>query len=325
MKRFLMTCLISSATHALTLDLLGDHPTALLLPRGQFEVSAHTWLVNDTVDVFDVRDIAPGTPDTAGDMDGLGFKLKLGLNHHLTFLFEAGQKDYDYGRSQLKVDSWSMALRAPIGPQNQKEPFFAVQLSHRENRGAGISKLFSTVNVGNASYTFTPPVEIKFGGVGDRETGLMLTGTRTIGDKLLGSVYYEYAKADIYNELSTTLPTPQIQNVLNVLSYDQSKDTFGWSLHYKIDEKQQLSMDYNYLLVHRSLDVSDPVDVNKILNGTYTYKIKPDQFATLSGKYMESGFIGDQSFLYNKLVASRSDRKYGYLGLGYHFKFDFSQ
>ena len=307
------------------LDLVGDAPTALLLPKGQLEAGFRLYKVNDNLDFFNIKESLNVDSETAGDMNGISYSLRFGLNKKLTIFADRFHRDYNFGRGVLNVKTDILGFRAPISRFNGGRNQFAYQLNYRRNNGSGISKRFSSITFQNSVFNFNPPAEIEFGGVGDRELGIQLIASRQIRPKLLFSAFAEFSEADIVSELSTSLPIEELQDVLDVLSYSQSKKDLGYGFHYKIDSKNMLQLDYHYLLLKRDKDVSDPVRVNEIVNASFQQKLSNHSFWHLSAKYMKNQFIGEHSFLYNRLVASRSAKKYGYLGLGYTFRYGYGE
>ena len=139
----------------------------------------------------------------------------------------------------------------------------------------------------------------------------------------MGSVFAEFSRADIISNLTSSLPIEELQEILQELSYSQSKKDLGYGFHYKLDSKNMLKADYHYLILKRNRDVSDPIRVNEIVNAAFQQKLSNHSYWSLSAKYMKNQFIGEHSFLYNKLVASRSAKKYGYVGLGYTFRYGY--
>lgn len=305
------------------IDLIGDSPTALLLPKGQLESSFTFYKVNDSLDFFDVKDSLGVTSDTAGDMNGMGFGLRFGLSSKWTLLLDRYQRDYNFGRGVLHVKTDEIGIRTPISRLNGGKNQYALQINHRRNIGSGISKRFSSITFNNAVFNFDPPAEINFGGVGDREYGIQLIASRQLRPKLMGSVFAEFSRADIISNLTSSLPIDELQEVLQELSYSQSKKDLGYGFHYKLDSNNMLKADYHYLILKRSRDVSDPIRVNEIINAKFEQKLSNHSYWNLSAKYMKNQFIGEHSFLYNKLVASRSAKKYGYVGLGYTFRYGY--
>lgn len=307
------------------LDLIGSAPTALLLPKGQLESSFKLYKVNDSLDFFDVKDSLSLSSDTAGNMDGMGFGIRFGISRQWTLLADRLQRDYNFGRGVLHVKTDFIGLRAPISRFNGGRNQFAAQLNYRRHIASGLSKRFATINFNNAVFDFNPPAEISFGGLGDREYGIQLIATRQLRPKLIASAFAEFSRAEIISGLSSSLPITELQDLLSELSYSQSKKDLGYGFHYRLDANNMLQLDYHYLLLNRSRDVSDPVRVNEIINAGFQQKLSNHSYWDLSAKYMKNQFVGEHSFLYNKLVASRSAKKYGYLGLGYTFRYGYGE
>ena len=320
-----MSTFLCVAKYEAFLDLIGDAPTALLLPKGQLETSLKYFKVNDSLDFFDVKESLSINSETAGDMDGIGFGLRFGVNKKVTLLADRFQRNYNFGRGVLNVKTDFIGLRGPISRFNKGRNQYAYQLNYRRNTGSGINKRFSNITFNNAVFNFDPAAEIQFGGVGDRELGFQLIATRQLRPKLLFSAFAEFSEAEIISQLTSSLPISELQDILNVLSYSQSKKDLGYGFHYKMDSKNMLQIDYHYLLLKRDKDVSDPVRVNEIVNASFQQKLSNHSFWHLSAKYMKNQFIGEHSFLYNRLVASRSAKKYGYLGLGYTFRYGYGE
>jgi hypothetical protein len=258
-------------------------------------------------------------------MDGLGFGLRFGISENLTLIYDRAMKNYDFGRGILDVKSENISLRRNLREPIDGKPLLSLQLSHRTNRGEGINKMFSTVTVRGTAYTFAPASTLEFGGSKDSETGLMLIASKQLRERLIGSVFAEYADGEVKSELNTNLPLKEVTELLDVMSYEQKKWDIGYGLHYKLTDTSQLEMDYHYIKVSRSKDVTDPVDESEIYNARYVQDVNDQGSWTLHGRYMRNQFVGDHSFLYNKRVAGRSKKHYGYLGVGYTFRYGYGR
>jgi hypothetical protein len=307
-------------------ELLGESPSAYLMPKGQAEISLEHYRVNDTLDVFDVRQSITGSSETeVGDMDGFGLGLNFGLSDRYTFLYKRSRKNYDFGRGVLDVKSESAGIRFNWKQGEGNKPLISAQLTYRSNRGEGINRIFSTVTMNGVAFTFPRPVKLEFGGVKDDEFGFMLMASKSLKPKLLGTVFGEVAFGDVKSELNSDLPLNELQSILDVLSYGQTKLDLGYALKYKMDDTYTLHFDYHFIKMDRDMDVSDPVDTNEILNLKLTKKQSKHKYWFAEAKYLDNQFIGEHSFLYNKRVASRSDEKYGYLGFGYTFRYGYGK
>ena len=298
-------------------------PGAYLLPVGQVEATLRHNRVNSTLDVFNLRDLSNTQSDTIGDMQGFGFGLNFGVAPNLTVLYDRNFNDFDFGRGILEVESENLAVRRNVKLYPDLAQVLSLQIGFNRNRGSGLNKLFSNVTFNEANFVLNPTRKIEFGGVGDQETILSLLLSRDIGERWNATVYGEYARGRITNRLKTDLPVDELQEVLDILEYTQTRKEAGYVLRYQLDLKRQLSMHYRYLLLYRSKDVSDPIRVNEIVKGRYQIQTDSKRFWFIEGKYSKNQFLGDYSFLYNKRVASRSGRNYGYLSLGHTFRFGY--
>ena len=321
--RFLLIFFIVIPVYAASQELLGRMPGAYLLPVGQVEATLRHNRVNSTLDVFNLRDLGNAQSDTIGDMSGFGFGINFGAAPNLTLLYDRDFNDFDFGRGTLEVESESLALRRNLRLYPDLAQVLSFQIGFNRNRGSGLNKLFSNVTFNGANFVLNPTRKIEFGGVGDQETVLTLLLSRDIGPRWNATVYGEYARGRIKNGLKTDLPVDELQEVLDILEYTQTRKEAGYVFHYQMDLRQQLSLHYRYLLLYRSKDVSDPIRVNEIVKGRYQIQTDPKRFWFIEGKYSKNQFLGEYSFLYNKRVASRSGRNYGYLSLGHTFKFGY--
>lgn len=326
MKSYLLIALFSLGTcFGAALDIIGDAPHAFVLPKGQVEGTFRLHKINDTLDLFNIKDRLGVANGTAGDMNGHSFGFRFGLSDKYTVLFDQYKRDYDYGRSKLGVHTQELALRTQWDRFTDRGVPVAFQLSYRKNRGSGLSRRFSALTVNNATFNFNPPVELDFSGISDTETGFSVIASKQLRSNLVGSVFAGIYSGDVSSGLSSTFPVPELQTLLDALSYSQTKKELGYSLHYDLNSRNSLVFDYHYYLLKRSKDVSDPVRPNEVINAAYQYKATHNSFLTLSARYMKNQFIGDHNFLYNKLVASRSKKQYGYLTLGYTFRYGYGK
>ena len=298
-------------------------PNAYLLPRGQAEFTLRHNRVNSALDLLNLRDLSNLQSDTIGDMSGYGFGLNFGISPNLTFLYDRDFNEYDFGRGILKVESENLSLRRNLRIYPAVKQVLSMQLGFRRNRGSGLNKLFSNVTFNQANFTLNPTRKIEFGGVGDQEKILSLILSRDLSEKWNGTVYAEYARGQVSNKLRTDLPVDELQEVLDILEYNQTRKEAGYVLNYQMDHRNLLSFHYRYLLLDRGKDVSDPIRVNEILKGRYQFQSDAKRFWFLEGKYSKNQFLGEHSFLYNKRVASRSARNYGYLSMGHTFRFGY--
>ena len=211
-----------------------------ILPKGQLEAGFRLYKVNDNLDFFNIKESLNVDSETAGDMNGIGYSLRFGLNKKLTIFADRFHRDYNFGRGVLNVKTDILGFRAPISRFNGGRNQFAYQLNYRRNNGSGISKRFSSITFQNSVFNFNPPAEIEFGGVGDRELGIQL-----IASVRLGLNYYFLPLLNLVKLIlfQSYLLVYQLgaADVLNVSSYRCPKSS-GYGFHYKIDSKNMLQL-----------------------------------------------------------------------------------
>jgi hypothetical protein len=107
----------SGAAFAAHPFLLRDHPGVMLAPKGLLEISLEYLVMNDTVDIFDIRDgeIETVNPDlrspTLGDLNGGRLLVNYGLLPRTTLHGEYTYRDVDLSVSDFQVHSMELSLR----------------------------------------------------------------------------------------------------------------------------------------------------------------------------------------------------------------------
>ncbi|PCJ18017.1 MAG: hypothetical protein COB02_11860 [Candidatus Cloacimonadota bacterium] len=321
---YLFLCLVFCSNSFAFLKSLGSHPTAFMMPKGQLETTLTHYQINSTLDILNIRDLTKVQAQSLGNMKGNGISLKFGASKLFTILYDRKKSAYEYSRGAVGVNSEYLGVKYVLKDMGPEKPLISLQIGHRKNRGAGLSKIFTTVSFQNASFVLNPSARLDFGGVKDKANTYMLVASKQLRKKLMGSIFAEYSFGSVRSELASNIPIPELNSILNVLNFKTRKRDFGYSLHYKMNSSNMLSLDYHYILMDRSVDVSDPIDVNEVINAQFTQGINDQSEWFLSAKYLKNNFVGEHPFLYNKLSASRFDKKYGYLGVGYTFKYGYS-
>ena len=321
---YLFLSLVLCSNSFAFLKSLGNHPSAFMMPKGQLETTLTHYQINSTLDVLNIRDLSPSQSQVLGNMKGNGISLKFGASDLFTVIYDRKKNDYQYSRGNVGVSSEYLGVKYVIKDMGENKPLISFQIGNRKNRGAGISKIFTKVSFQNASFVLNPSAKLEFGGVKDKAMTYMLVASKQLRNKLMGSIFVEYSFGSVRSELASNIPIPELNDILDVLNYTTRKRDFGYSLHFKLNSRNMLSMDYHYILMDRSVDVSDPIDVNETVNAQFTQAINHQSEWFVSAKYLKNQFVGEHSFLYNKLSASRFDKKYGYLGVGYTFRYGYS-
>ncbi len=146
---------IPSTGQDLHLNYIRDYPTSLTLPKGMWEMNISYGMVNDTIDIFDVKGKELKTIGKKFAVSGLGnyydlpIRLNYGLTERLSILSNFTYRWIDYGSSKLKVKSYCLGLRRNLrGEEGGLFPSISFDFGTRGN-------------IAN-DQTFTDPFQINY-------------------------------------------------------------------------------------------------------------------------------------------------------------------
>ena len=121
---------------------LKDYPRAMTLPKNKLEVSLDYLSINDTLDIFDVRDNTFSDNSsidsaTLGDLQGGRLWLNYGLFPKTMLMAGLGYEDMDYASTSLEVTSLNFSFRQKVIDSEQSRiPFgLTVDLGVHANIG----------------------------------------------------------------------------------------------------------------------------------------------------------------------------------------------
>ncbi len=131
---------LPSTGQDLHLNYLRDYPTTLTLPKGMWEISVSYGMVNDAIDIFDVREKELKNISKKFAVSGVGnyydlpIRVNYGLTDKLSVLSNFTYRWIDYGSSELKVKSYCLGLRGNlIGEQGGFFPSISFDFGTRGN------------------------------------------------------------------------------------------------------------------------------------------------------------------------------------------------
>ncbi len=116
MNRYLLTLLLTCVSLYAQKNLnyaVGDIHT-LTVPKGQLSISLSSYLMNDTVDVLDIKESELGNStsyDSIGDLDGYGLKIRYGIKDDLMLHLSVTNHNIQYSSNSLKNQNIDTFIR----------------------------------------------------------------------------------------------------------------------------------------------------------------------------------------------------------------------
>ncbi|MBN1932935.1 MAG: hypothetical protein JW786_15130 [Desulfobacterales bacterium] len=132
---------------AVNLDnsVLKTYPSALTLPQKRLEFSLDYLIINDTIDIFDVRDDEISTTGSLnsfislGDMKGCQVQLNYGVLEKTTLQAGFIYRDLDYGFDNIEIQGYDISFKQSlINQAGNRIPFLALDAGVRFNNAADL-------------------------------------------------------------------------------------------------------------------------------------------------------------------------------------------
>ncbi|MBI3889948.1 MAG: hypothetical protein HY303_00290 [Candidatus Wallbacteria bacterium] len=310
-----------------------DLPMAFVLPRGTLESSIYIEKVNDTLDVFGVKQsqtqgLAANKGldlGSIGDLDGVRGLLNFGLGNRVTLRYKGQLQDLQFGRGTLHRTANELSLQWNVTGEGGRRPALSLAPIYRSNRGSGISKTFDHFDAFGLTITPPKPVTLEFGGAGDETFALRFLASKRASSRLLVHGWFEFGKSEITSELHTDLPIVQIQDIVNNLEYSQHHKALGLAANWRLADGWLAGIDLSRWWLNRSIDagIANGAESNDILHARLSHRAGKNAWITVDGQYYTHQLAAEVPFLYNRFTASRFDKVYGYLGLGVTIPLEF--
>lgn len=313
---------------------------------GSWSVELGYDAVNDTLDVFNIRDDDPDYAGTdTGDYVGAHLRAGVALSERIWLLGDYWQRRIEYGPDDQEIDSFSAALQynAPVTD--------ALTLGLRGgvwgNYASALAKSTPTTVSGVTldSVTVHEPQDIQYQGdlvlTWQAHESLALsafagagTSRVTVGQLVAGyngCLYEITATATAvtgdqigvcgpFLDSSFTIPTST--NLFQTLEYDARFLQAGVNLRW---QHGRWSVAGGYL--RRAIDrefVDDFLDArgrpshtgNDILDGEIAWRAGRTLELFVRGEILSHQFVGEIPFAYNAMTATKFDRQYGLASFG---------
>lgn len=310
-----------------------DLPMAYVLYRGQVEGSLFYEKINDTLDIFNIKEsqtagIAPRAGldlGAIGDMQGLRPVLNFGLSDRFMLRYRAERQDIQFGTGTLRNVSHDIGLRYSLLAERGRRPAVSLEPIYRSNRGRGIRRRFTQVTAFGLTVIPPNPIDLEIGGVGDSTWALRILASKRLSRKFLLHGWYELASSDITSEFKTNVPIQQFTDIVNSITYTQNHQILGVGGNWRWGPRLVAGASAQKYFLDRSIDdaIPDGVTEGLAIQTRLSYAVRPKAWITLDAQYFSNQLLGKIPYVYNKFTASRFDKVYGYLGLGVTFKLDY--
>ncbi len=184
-------CAISGASFAAPNDVfLQPKPTNVNSP---WAVEASFDVVNDTVDIFDIRDSEGAVGDNAGDYDGGHLMLSYAFNPQWLGEVAYWNRNIEYGQDSNQIDSWLAAVQYKPMLTLKPGDEMAIRLALWGNQADELTKT-STTLVNNQRFS-----HIQVNDLNDIQAQVDLLFARRLDrqNKLNAFVSLGYSKVDV--------------------------------------------------------------------------------------------------------------------------------
>jgi len=325
-----------------------DLPSAYTMQKNTFEVTGSWLVMDDTVDVFDVKKSEIGNSSllstSTGDYKGMKGLFNWGIVDRLTFLghYQSAELGTAFGSSstfkdiestqELSTTSWGAALRFKILQEETRRPALSMEASYYGNRSDDAGFTFTEVNTGSIT-------------IPSGDNSLMLSGLSDSGYSLtilasknrkgwVHSCFAGISSTSADSTLDLTIDTDILKTKIGQdFQVDETNWYLGYSLGIKVFERLPIFFSYKYIKVnsdttsdnklsgflpdrYSDLENMDSNNENHVFSGKLVYWIAPNVNLTLDGTIYKNHFLGIVPH-YNTPLTNRSfDYKYGYIGLG---------
>ena len=366
-----LQCLLAASTLGVLATGFTDTPagwinnsnlTAYSTDAQTLEISAAVLRVNDTLDVFNIREeLLAGNRrlvGDSGDLKGARFELNYGVTEWLSVFYRQQQQALrvDVGEvasvNILDIDSDLDTDRQEVGVkwvffegdllnQDDRISAAALELSAFSNSSDSFDVLTDSISLNGLNISFTDPRTFSVTDLDDDGwTARLLYSTQLFGSAV-GSAWLGYRESESSSSTDSDIGSEFIaRQFRQQFSLEENYWLGGFSLNFSLTPRLPVQLSYEYLRTSSSEFVRDPEtppaglpgflsaspsgeEVNHSFRGQISYWLTPDLHATLSGNLYSNQFLGVIPHFNNPLSGSFSDNPYGYLGLGIGYRFSF--
>ena len=351
---FLFT--ISLFSQLLAYTVLNKH--SYPLPNGEFQIKSAYLKVNDTIDIFNMKEQELGSSKSSlgsmGDMTGYDFEVRYGITQNDSIFINYQKWSIAYGESMLENNKLDLFNRFNIYEDDSSFfSSFSIDIGYEGNRASPIdikddvflnsmikkikpntSMVFkdgsiisddttlSLYNIdGNKIYPYISIADLQ----SDSYYARLLLG-KEITQNLFLDFYIGYKLVDIKTEIQFFPNDVTIINNLmsnfEIPNMDRKESVMSLGFSSSLNIYSFIAeINYEYNKIFRDADVSN-IDINHKIDASISRKIDDNFLVYLGGTLMLNQFNTDLPYLYTQYTKTQFDKKYGYvqIGLVYQFK-----
>ncbi|MCX6073018.1 MAG: hypothetical protein NTY39_01690 [Campylobacterales bacterium] len=354
-------CLLAGLQGSLNADYIGESKAPLVLPTNALEVSYQYRAMNDTLDIFNVKQSefsSSNTVQTNGLGDYTSHKIVTNYSPSTNSLlnFNLSSQTIGYGSSTLDVLSYGgygryifkpsslITLGVDIGFRGNKGKKVTMSSAtdiqyYLNNLGKNITAsetdqyLWLTKNYDNLSLSAGFPKS------SHPEISIDNMSDQTFYGRTSIAMGFETFSPSLYMELGHTAISTTIDTNMDDIAGDSFKSLFATYTNFPIS----LDRNENYASAGFNLAVHTPfntvlttnyeykklfrenglnfLNTNHTLEMVLSYNITPNLGVNVGGTYLYRQFNGTIPFLYNKYSQTSFDHPFGWCQLGINYIF----
>ena len=335
--------------------LIQDTPMAFTPNQWEGEITADYLLVNDSIDILNIRENLTGGSHlfkgNSGDLSGGRFIFNLGVlpsvmafykgQYHeiVTELGESGtfgEVNSDHG-----IDTWSheAGLRWNFLQMPKRDLSFAIEGAYLKHSSGDFSFSFMEINNENTKIQFTKPEKIVLSDLSDDGWRMRIIGSKVFGDSFCLNMWVGFESLNASSAVSTTITYQPIkENFDRKFNTDESQWRMGMGMIWQLTPRIPVEFQYEYLKINRDEHSTGapntsslarytnptgltPEDSNSILTGKIGYWITPKMNINFEAKFMTNQFLGIIPHYNNTITSRFFDKSYGYISIGVGYAF----